>query len=162
MAIGEVFVQSLVSFSFLVTSSQLIKGNRRFRLGDNRHVMTYVIGAGKSFNVVLNHEDLSDHADWSQDKDSLLSNIREEFEGWGPVYAQSFRYFSLYASDIENRLSKIIGMIDKTLKWPLYSSSIMHSWFSGKLVVLGDAAHTMIPYLSQGMSYNITSRFRTH
>ncbi|KAJ5376229.1 hypothetical protein N7509_013115 [Penicillium cosmopolitanum] len=87
---------------------------------------------GKSFNVVLNHEDLSDPADWRQDKDWRLSNMRKDFEGWDPV------------------LSKIIGMIDKTMKWPLYSSSIMRRWVSGKLVVLGDAAHAMVPYMSQG------------
>lgn len=50
------------------------------------------------------------------------------------------------------RLSKIINMIDKTLKWPLFSGSIMNRWISGKLVVLGDAAHAMLPYMSQGMN----------
>lgn len=135
-------------------------GNRCFRLGDNRHVMTYIISTGKSFNVVLNHEDLSDPADWRQDKDWRLSNMRKDFEGWDPVYAQWFRYFSLYAADIQNRLSKIIGMIDKTMKWPLYSSSIMRRWVSGKLVVLGDAAHAMVPYMSQGTFHNIMRCFR--
>jgi salicylate hydroxylase len=45
-------------------------------------------------------------------------------------------------------------MIDKTLKWPLFSGSIMNRWISGKLVVLGDAAHAMLPYMSQGMNVN--------
>lgn len=41
-------------------------------------------------------------------------------------------------------------MIGKTLKWPLFSGSIMDRWISGKLIVLGDAAHAMLPYMSQG------------
>jgi hypothetical protein len=47
-------------------------------------------------------------------------------------------------------LTKIIGMIDKTLKWPLLSGSILERWVSGKAVILGDAAHAMLPYMSQG------------
>lgn len=43
-------------------------------------------------------------------------------------------------------------MIDKTLKWPLFSGSVLDRWTCGKLVVLGDAAHAMLPYMSQGTS----------
>jgi 2-polyprenyl-6-methoxyphenol hydroxylase-like FAD-dependent oxidoreductase len=49
------------------------------------------------------------------------------------------------------RLSKVISMVDKTLKWPLFSGSLLQRWVSGKLVILGDAAHAMIPFMSQGM-----------
>lgn len=51
---------------------------------------------------------------------------------------------------ILSSLLKIIQMIDKALKWPLFSASIMDRWVLGKLVVLGDAAHAMLPYMSQG------------
>lgn len=43
-------------------------------------------------------------------------------------------------------------MIDKALKWPLFSGSVLDRWTCGKLVVLGDAAHAMLPYMSQGTS----------
>lgn len=46
-------------------------------------------------------------------------------------------------------------MIDKTLKWPLLSGSILERWVSGKLVILGDAAHAMLPYMSQGLHSRI-------
>ncbi|KAJ5299049.1 hypothetical protein N7476_010606, partial [Penicillium atrosanguineum] len=99
-------------------------------LGDKRHVMTYVIGAGKTFNMVLSHPD--DGSGWDTTEEETIANMRKEFEGWDPV------------------LTKIIKMIDKTLKWPLFSGTIMNRWISGKLVVLGDAAHAMLPYMSQG------------
>jgi salicylate hydroxylase len=43
-------------------------------------------------------------------------------------------------------------MIDRTLKWPMFTSKPLDSWVSksGKLVILGDAAHVMVPYMSQG------------
>jgi hypothetical protein len=53
-----------------------------------------------------------------------------------------------------SRLVKIINLIDKTLKWPLLSGPQQDRWVSqsGKLLILGDAAHAMVPYMSQGKS----------
>ncbi|KAL2837449.1 hypothetical protein BJX68DRAFT_280196 [Aspergillus pseudodeflectus] len=99
-------------------------------IGDKRHVMTYTIGTGKSFNMVLSHWDPRDPATW--DQSTALEDMRREFTGWDP------------------RLTKTIGMIKKTTKWPLVSSTPLSKWFSGNVVVLGDAAHAMLPYMSQG------------
>jgi len=41
-------------------------------------------------------------------------------------------------------------MIKKTIKWRLVSNTPLSKWFSGNVVVLGDAAHAMLPYMSQG------------
>lgn len=50
------------------------------------------------------------------------------------------------------RLTKIISLIDKCVKWPLRAGAKLPAWVSqsSKLVVLGDAAHAMVPYMSQG------------
>lgn len=50
------------------------------------------------------------------------------------------------------RLQKVIMMIKKTIKWPLMTGSRLQTWISRsqKLVILGDAAHAMVPYMSQG------------
>jgi salicylate hydroxylase len=49
-------------------------------------------------------------------------------------------------------LTKIIRMVDKTLKWPLVTGMPIQSWIapSSKVLILGDAAHAMVPYMSQG------------
>lgn len=41
-------------------------------------------------------------------------------------------------------------MVEKTVKWPLLTGTLLKNWTVGKLVILGDAAHAMVPYMSQG------------
>jgi salicylate hydroxylase len=47
---------------------------------------------------------------------------------------------------------KIISHIDGCMKWPLKVARPLNSWISAssKLIVMGDAAHAMLPYMSQG------------
>ncbi|KAK4943999.1 hypothetical protein LTR10_016520 [Elasticomyces elasticus] len=117
------------------TAEILAKPNLNLWVGDMRHVMTYTIAGGKAFNMVLSHPDRSDPSTWHmQGPDKILSGMREHFKGWDPT------------------LSKIIDMIDTTMKWPLLSGSPLKRWVSssGKLLIMGDAAHAMVPYMSQG------------
>jgi hypothetical protein len=58
------------------------------RIGDQRHVMTYIIGAGKSFNMVLSHPDHSDPSTW--DQATALADMRREFQGWDGRYASMY------------------------------------------------------------------------
>ena len=97
-----------------------------------RHVMSYTIAGGKSFNMVLSHPDRSDPSNWNQQ--DALKDMRKHFEGWDP------------------RLLKIIDMVKTTLKWPLLSGSALERWVapSAKFLIMGDAAHAMLPYMSQG------------
>lgn len=54
------------------------------RIGNLRHVMTYTIGAGKAFNMVLSHPDTTDPSIWDPAK--AVDDMKAEFEGWDPVY----------------------------------------------------------------------------
>ena len=101
-------------------------------IGEDRHVMTYTIAAGESFNMVLSHIDTSDPATWKPQ--NAVKDMQGYFKGWDP------------------RLTKIIAMIDKTIKWPLLSGKPLRRWVapSNKVLILGDAAHAMLPYMSQG------------
>jgi len=101
-------------------------------IGPNRHVMTYTIAAGESFNLVLSHVDHTDPATWKPE--NAIKDMREYFSGWDPS------------------LTKVIGMIEKTLKWPLLNGSHLERWVApnNKMLIIGDAAHAMLPYMSQG------------
>ena len=47
---------------------------------------------------------------------------------------------------------KLISLIDKSVKWPLRSGTRLSNWVSpcSRFVIIGDAAHAMVPYMSQG------------
>ena len=50
------------------------------------------------------------------------------------------------------RLTKLISLVDDCMKWPLKVGTRFNSWTSpsSRLVMMGDAAHAMVPYMSQG------------
>lgn len=50
------------------------------------------------------------------------------------------------------RVSKILSLITFTQKWPLRTLPPLETWVSksGKVALMGDAAHPMLPYMSQG------------
>jgi salicylate hydroxylase len=49
-------------------------------IGDMRHVMSYTIAAGRSFNMVLSHPEKSDPRTWSSK--TTLEDMKKQFEGW--------------------------------------------------------------------------------
>ncbi|RGP72626.1 salicylate hydroxylase [Fusarium longipes] len=101
-------------------------------IGEDRHVMTYCIAGGNSFNMVLSHVDHSQPCTWKNE--NAVRDMQESFKDWDP------------------KLFKVIKMIDSTIKWPLMNGSRLQTWISRseKLLILGDAAHAMVPYMSQG------------
>jgi salicylate hydroxylase len=101
-------------------------------IGEDRHVMSYTIAAGKSFNMVLSHVDPTPPSTWKPE--NAIKDMRKYFADWDP------------------RLTKIIGMIDHTLKWPLLMGPKLPTWIAEgkKVLIMGDAAHAMVPYMSQG------------
>jgi hypothetical protein len=54
-------------------------------------------------------------------------------------------------------------MVESSLKWPLLSGQPLKSWVhdQGKLLIIGDAAHAMVPYMSQGKPDHIRQRVLT-
>ncbi|KAF7547171.1 hypothetical protein G7Z17_g7919 [Cylindrodendrum hubeiense] len=96
------------------TSWLLEKPGINIWIGEGRHVMTYCIAGGKSFNMVLSHVDHTDPSTWNSQK--AIEDMRSHFENWDPNGA----------------------------RLPTWISK------SRKLIILGDAAHAMVPYMSQG------------
>jgi salicylate hydroxylase len=72
---------------------------------------------------------------WSApgDPDVLL----REFEGWDP------------------RVGSVLQQVDETFRWALYDREPLPTWTKGRLTLLGDAAHPMLPHLGQGANQSI-------
>ena len=72
---------------------------------------------------------------WSAPGDPAV--LRREFEGWDP------------------RIGNVLQQVDKTFRWALYDREPLPTWTEGRLTLLGDAAHPMLPHLGQGANQSI-------
>ena len=63
--------------------------------------------------------------------------LRRAFEGWDP------------------RVGELLKQVDKTFRWALYDRDPLPNWAKGRLTLLGDAAHPMLPHLGQGANQSI-------
>jgi salicylate hydroxylase len=63
--------------------------------------------------------------------------LRREFSGWEP------------------RIERLLQRVDKTFRWALFDREPLPTWTKGRLSLLGDAAHPMLPHLGQGANQSI-------
>src|SRR5690606_37274744 len=94
------------------------------------HVVHYPVRDGEMLNLVAIAPGQSPSRSWSQhgDRHALL----RLFAHWTPAIAE------LLARAPEWRL------------WPLYDRPTSRAWGRGRVTLLGDAAHPMLPFLAQG------------
>jgi salicylate hydroxylase len=111
-----------------------------FWLGPHGHVVTYYVQGGASVNIVA----VAESASWVEESWNVRSS-REEllagFAGWHP------------------NLVKLFSAADTVYKWGLFDRDPMPAWSVGRATLLGDAAHPMLPFLSQGAAMAIEDAF---
>jgi len=100
-------------------------------LGPGRHFLTFPVRAGKLVNYVgFVPADEEMRESWSAPGDP--DQLRREFAGWDP------------------RIGSLLEHVQTTLRWGLYDREPLPRWTEGRLTLLGDAAHPMLPHLGQG------------
>lgn len=101
-------------------------------MGPNRHIMGYSIRAKQLYNIVLVHPDDGSVESW--EAKGSADKMRKDFE------------------DFEPRVRKLLSMVPSTLKWKLVDRAPLERWIddSGRVALMGDAAHPMLPYRAQG------------
>jgi len=105
-------------------------------LGKGRHFLAFPVRAGKLINYVgflPTDEEMKES--WSAPGDPDV--LRKAFADWDP------------------RISLLLGEVEKTFRWALYDREPLPVWTKGRLSLLGDAAHPMLPHLGQGANQAI-------
>ncbi|KIW67385.1 hypothetical protein PV04_06644 [Phialophora macrospora] len=107
-------------------------------LGPEAHAVGYPLRGGELYNIII---DITHHTDvgrpigdeeWRSQADN--TELVQRFADWCPP------------------VRKLCGLTDSYLKWKLADFDHLQRWVhpSGKVAILGDACHPMMPYMAQG------------
>ncbi|HWV41360.1 FAD-dependent monooxygenase [Pseudorhodoplanes sp.] len=105
-------------------------------LGRGKHFLVFPVRAGELVNYVgFVPADEQMRESWTAQGDP--DALRAEFAGWDP------------------RIEGLLKQVQSTFKWALYDREPLPTWTKGRLTLLGDAAHPMLPHLGQGANQSI-------
>jgi salicylate hydroxylase len=103
----------------------------RMWLGPGRHFVCYPVAGGSLMSFAAIAPLAAEGAEsWSAAGDPAA--LIEAFDGWSGL------------------VSDITRAADTVRRWALYDRPVLHTWSAGRLTVLGDAAHPMLPFMAQG------------
>ena len=104
--------------------------------GPAKHFLVFPVRHGEMVNYVgFVPADRAMKESWSAPGDP--DTLRSEFEGW------------------DARIGSVLAQVDTCFRWALYDREPLPTWSKGRLTLLGDAAHPMLPHLGQGANQSI-------
>jgi salicylate hydroxylase len=98
--------------------------------GPHSTVVHYYIRRGEMVNWIAHHE-----SDWQEESWSKETDWREAadaYKDWNPL------------------LTELFSRTERCYKWALHDRDPLPRWTDGRVTLLGDAAHPMLPYVAQG------------
>jgi salicylate hydroxylase len=105
-------------------------------LGKGKHFLVFPLRAGTLINYVgFVPADQEMKESWTAPGDP--DALRGEFAGWDP------------------KIGTLLKEVQMTFRWALYDRDPLPIWTRGRLTLLGDAAHPMLPHLGQGANQSI-------
>jgi salicylate hydroxylase len=143
---GELFGPDRPRFTGCVAYRGLVPADRLASLGlevtaqvwmgPGRHFVHYFVSGGELVNfVAVIEQDTWTRESWT-DPGSVADAVAA-FEGWHP------------------QLRTIIEAVDETFIWALFDHPPLERWTAGRVTLLGDACHAMLPFMAQGAAQAI-------
>jgi salicylate hydroxylase len=100
-------------------------------LGPGRHFVHYYVSARRLVNFVAVVERDAWTAESWTDRGEVADALAA-FEGWHP------------------QVREIVQAVDETFVWALFDRAPLARWSVGRVTLLGDACHAMLPFMAQG------------
>ena len=100
-------------------------------MGPGKHFVHYYVQAERLVNfVAVVEQDSWTRESWTDQGD--LAAALAEYDGWHP------------------QVRTILGSVDETFVWALFDRAPLERWSVGRVTLLGDACHPMLPFMAQG------------
>ena len=108
--------------------------------GPGRSLVHYYISGGLTHNWIgVGRSEAPSRESWSAT--GSVDEALAEYAGWHP------------------QVLAVIGATTKLFRMALYDREPLASWHAGRVVLLGDAAHAMLPYHAQGAAQSIEDAY---
>jgi salicylate hydroxylase len=105
-------------------------------MGPDRHFIHYYVQGKRLVNFVA----VIDQDTWTKESWTDRGEVADAlaaFEGWHP------------------QVRGILSSVDETFVWGLFDRPPMQRWSRGRVTLLGDACHPMVPFMAQGAAQAI-------
>ncbi|MCB5161066.1 FAD-dependent monooxygenase [Marinomonas algarum] len=104
--------------------------------GPDRHLVSYYLRGGEYVNFVA----VEERQDWRSEswrEEGDVTELQAAFSGWHP------------------EVTELLGAAKQTFLWALNGRDALPTWHQGRVVLLGDACHPMLPFMAQGAAMAI-------
>ena len=105
-------------------------------MGPDGHVVHYWVAGGQFMNVVC----IAEHGTWTNESWTSRGEVADalaRYEGWHPS------------------VRTLIAAFPATFIWALHDRLPLPRWSDGRVTLLGDACHPMLPFMAQGAAQSI-------